>query len=44
MGESLSNFDIPPNAFRPFMIVFYDVIGSVSSVSVVVVESQVGSQ
>jgi len=44
MGESLSNFDIPPNNPRPFMIVFYDVMGAVSSVSVVVVESQVGSQ
>jgi hypothetical protein len=44
MGESLSNFDIPPSAIRPFMIVFYDVMGAVSSVSVVVLESQTGSQ
>jgi len=43
-GESLSNIGITPNASRPFIIVFYDVMGAVSSFSVVVVESQVGSQ
>ncbi len=40
MGDSLSNFNVPPGASLPFSIVFFDVPETISSVSVAVLESQ----